>query len=86
MRLIKILAALAAAVSASPVAQFSSTPPVPTTTPAATTTTTTTVGAFCAIVTGLVTKAKAQSTATAFCSSYLSIKPVISTSIPTIVK
>lgn len=35
----------------------------------------TSVSPFCAVVTKVVTLAKAQSTATAFCSSYLNIKP-----------
>jgi len=34
---------------------------------------------FCAVVTGLVTKAKAQPQATSYCSSYLSLKPVVTT-------
>ncbi|KAM0718428.1 hypothetical protein Q7P37_005498 [Cladosporium fusiforme] len=40
--------------------------------------------AFCAAVTAVVTKAKAQSTATAYCSSYLSIGVVTVTSNPTV--
>lgn len=35
----------------------------------------TTVSPFCAVVTKVVTLAKAQSTATAFCSSYLKLSP-----------
>ena len=41
---------------------------------------------FCAAVKAVVTKVKAQSTATAFCSSYPSIKTSTLTSIPTVVE
>lgn len=34
---------------------------------------------FCVVVTGLVTKAKAQPQATSYCSSYLSLKPTVTT-------
>jgi hypothetical protein len=46
----------------------------------------TTVSPFCAVVTKVVTLAKAQSAATAFCSSYLTIKPTstITTTVATV--
>lgn len=41
---------------------------------------------FCAAVKAIVTKVKAQSTATAYCSSYLSIKTSTVTSTPTVIE
>lgn len=68
MLLIRAFALLVAATAASPIAE-----PVPE--PA----TVNPTSVFCAVVTGLVTKAKAQPQATSFCSSYLSIKTSVLT-------
>lgn len=69
MRLLQVLTTFAAAVAASPVPE-----PITTANPAS---------AFCTAVKAIVTKAKAQSTATVYCSSLLGIKNSTLTTTPT---
>ncbi|KAM0715780.1 hypothetical protein Q7P37_008294 [Cladosporium fusiforme] len=68
MLFINTAALLLSAVAASPIAE-----------PVAEPVTVNLASAFCAVVTGLVTKAKAQPQATSYCSSYLSLKPAVTT-------
>lgn len=69
MRLIQVLTTFVAAVAASPMPE-----PVTTANPAS---------VFCTAVKAIVTKAKAQSTATVYCSSLLGIKTATVTTTPT---